>query len=313
LKVRGGYGQTFRAPDMFNIYGRSDGFEFVPDFSKPGCFDGSTYICNSYQIASTRQADPNLKEEHGDDLGLGVIVNPLPGFQFTVDWYKIHLKDLVLTESAYDLVLKEWQCANGVLDGTSALCADVNNRVVRNGFDALERVIVQPINQSNLTRSGIDIQASYSYESAKYGAFNFNLGYSKVMKFELTRFKGDDPIDLKYGEPGSATPGNTLNFSLNWYQPLTTGKGIAAGIFVQRTGRVYNFDQSQFLEPFYDVNLSAAYQLNTRTSLRLNVNNVLNAEPQDNGSGFWPGFWAHLQTANALGRSAYVSIGYQFN
>jgi len=313
LKVRGGYGQTFRAPDMFNIYGRSDGFETVPDFSAPGCFDGSTYVCGGYQIATTRQADPNLKEEHGDDLGLGVIVNPLPGFQFTVDWYNIHIKDLVLTESAYELLLKEWQCANGALDGSSALCADVNSRVIRNGFDALERVIVQPINSSNLTRSGIDIQASYGFESEKLGAFNFNLGYSRTLKFELTRFKGDDPIDLKYGEPGSATPGNNLNFGVNWYQPLTTGKGIAAGLFVQRTGRVYNFDQSQFLEPFYDVNLSAAYQLNAKTSFRLNVNNVLNTKPQENGSGFWPGYWAHLQTANALGRSAYVSLNYSFN
>jgi outer membrane receptor protein involved in Fe transport len=313
LKVRGGYGQTFRAPDMFNIYGRSDGFEIVPDFSAPGCFDGSTYTCGGYQIASTRQADPNLKEEHGDDLGLGVIVNPLPGFQFTVDWYKIHLKDLVLTESSYDLILKEWQCANGVLDASSALCADVNNRVIRNEIDGLERVIVQPINSSDLTRSGFDIQASYSFESAKLGSFNFNLGYSRVLKFDLTRFKGDDALDLKYGEPGAATPGNNLNFGLNWYQPLTTGKGIAAGLFVQRTGRVYNFDQSQFLEPFYDVNLSAAYQLNTKTSFRLNINNLLNTKPQENGSGFWPGYWAQLQTANALGRSAYVSLNYSFN
>jgi outer membrane receptor protein involved in Fe transport len=297
---------------MFNIYGRSDGFEIVPDFSKPGCFDGSTYTCGGYQIASTRQADPNLKEEHGNDLGLGVIVNPLPGFQFTVDWYNIHLKDLVLTESSADLLLKEWRCENGQLDGSAALCADVHNRVIRNGIGEIERVIVQPINSSDLTRSGFDIQASYSFESEKLGAFNFNLGYSRVLKFDLTRFKGDDAIDLKYGEPGAATPGNNLNFSANWNQPLSTGKAIALGLAVQRTGRVSNFDQSQFLEPFYDVNLSGAYQLNAKTSFRLNVNNLLNTKPQDNGSGIWPNYWAQLQTANALGRSAYLSVGYSF-
>jgi outer membrane receptor protein involved in Fe transport len=29
LKLRGGYSQTFRAPDMFNIYGQSEGFATV--------------------------------------------------------------------------------------------------------------------------------------------------------------------------------------------------------------------------------------------------------------------------------------------
>jgi len=321
LKVRGGYGQTFRAPDMFNIYGQSSGFEVVPDFSAttdgtlngPPCFDGSTYVCGGFQIASTRQADPRLKEEHGDDLGLGIILNPIPGFQMTADWYSIHLKDLVLTEASFDLLLKEWQCNNDVLETGSALCADVRSRVIRNGAREIERVIIRPINQSKLTRSGIDIQASYDYESAKLGAFHFNLGYSKVLKFELTRFAGDDSIDLTYGEPGASTPANSLNAGLSWFNPLTTGKAIAAGIFVQRSGRVYNFDHTQFLEPFYDVNLSAAYQMNTRTSLRLNVNNVLNTKPQDNGGGIWPYYWAHLQSANALGRSAYVSLSHSFN
>jgi len=317
LKVRGGYGQTFRAPDMFNLYGRSDGFEFVPDYSAEGCFDGTTYICRGFQVSSSRQADLGLTEEHGDDLGLGIILNPFPGFQMTVDWYTIHLKDLVATENSSDLLLKEWQCNNDVLDGSSQLCADIRSRVIRAdlGPDVvgpIEQLIIRPINQSKLTRSGIDIQASYSIESEKLGAFNFNLGYSKVLKYELTSFAGDDALDLKYGYPGQATPGNNMNFGLSWSQPLTTGKAIAAGLFVQRTGRVYNFDQTQFMEPFYDVNLSAAYQLNAKTSLRLNVNNLLNAEPQLNGSGFWPGYWEHLQTANALGRSAYLSFGYSF-
>ena len=255
LKVRGGYGQTFRAPDMFNIYGETDAFEFVPDYLTPGCFDGTNYFCGYNQVASTRRADPGLSEEHGDDIGLGIIFNPIPNFTVSIDWYRIKLKDLVITESSADLVLKEWQCANGVLDGSSMLCADVNSRVIRNGFGAIERVIVQPINQDSLTQQGIDMAASYSFESAKLGAFTAGISYSKMLKFELNRFSGDEALDLKYGEPGGSTPANGLGASFTWYQPLTTGKAISAGLFVQRQGRIKNYDHSQFLEPFYDVNL----------------------------------------------------------
>lgn len=313
LKIRGGYGQTFRAPDMFNIYGRSDGFEYVPDLSAPGCYDGTSYVCGFTQVASTRQADPSLREEHGDDLGLGIIFNPITNFTLTADWYRIKLKDLVITESAFDLVQKEWQCNTGVLDSNSLLCADIYDRVVRNDFDAIERVIVQPINQSSLTRQGIDIRANYSFESAKLGQFNFGLNYSKVLKFNLTRFAGDEPLDLEYGEPGASQPANGLGASLSWYQPLTTGKAISAGLFLQRTGRVKNYDHSQFMGPFYDVNLTVGYQMDTKTQLRFTVNNLLGAKPEDNGSGFWPGFWQHLQLDKAMGRSFYLSVGHSFN
>ncbi len=311
LKIRGGYGQTFRAPDMFNIYGETDAFEFVPDYSQPGCFDGVNYSCGFTQVASTRRADPNLTEEHGDDIGLGAIFNPLPNFTVTLDWYRIKLKDLVITESSADLMLKEWQCDNGVLDGSSQLCADVQSRVIRNGFGAVERVIVQPINQDNLTRQGIDLRAQYRFESEDLGAFTFDLGYSKVLKFELKRFEGDEPLDLKYGEPGASQPGDGLSAGLSWYQPLTTGKAVSAGVFVQRQGRVKNFDHSQFLEPFYDVNLTVGYQLNTKTQARFTVNNLLDADPVPNGSNIWPGYWAHLQSA--FGRSFAISIGHSFN
>lgn len=313
LKVRGGYGQTFRAPDMFNLYGVSEGFTFVPDLSAPGCDGGTGPNCQFYQVAETRQADTGLKEEHGDDLGLGVIFNPVPNLVITADWYRIKLKDLVITESAYDVVLKEYQCNTGVIDANSQLCQDIYSRVDRNNFGVIEHVTVEPINQSNLTRSGIDIRAQYSFESAKLGQFSASVAWSGIMKFDLTRFAGDEPIDLKYGEPGASQPGNSLAASFTWFNPLTTGKAVSAGIFVQRTGRVYNYDHTQFMEPFYDVNLTAGYQMDTRTQLRFSVNNLLNTMPDKNGSGFWPGYWAHLQTSNALGRSFYLSLSKSFN
>lgn len=311
LKIRGGYGQTFRAPDMFNIYGETDAFEFVPDYSAPGCFDGTNYICGGFQVASTRRADPGLSEEHGDDIGLGMIFNPIPNFTVSIDWYRIKLKDLVVTESSAELLLKEWQCDNGVLDGSSQLCDDVHSRVIRNGFGAVERVIVQPINQDNLTQQGIDMAAQYRFESARLGQFTAGIGYSKVLKFKLNRFAGDEPIDLKYGEPGASTPGNRMSASLTWFQPLTTNRAISAGLFVQRQGRVKNFDHSQFLEPFYDVNLTVGYQLNARTQARFEIDNLLNADPVPNGSNVWPGYWAHMQ--DAFGRSFVLSISHSFN
>jgi iron complex outermembrane recepter protein len=313
LKLRGGYSQTFRAPDMFNIYGQSEGFTTVADFSAPGCFDGETYVCGFTTVATTRQPDTSLTEEHGDDIGFGFIWQPVTNFMFSADWYRIELQDLVVTETAYDTLLREWQCDNGELDGSSQLCADVRSRVQRNGFGAVELVITQPINQDSAEREGVDVRASYTFESERLGLFSADLSFSKVLKFDLNQFAGDETIDLRYGWIGQATPENSLALTLAWDNPLSAGKAVGAALFMQRNDGIYNFSQTQFMEPMYNVNLTGRYQFSARAEVSLIVNNLLYTSPKDNGGGLWPYFWPQLQTSSALGRAAYVSLRYSFD
>jgi iron complex outermembrane receptor protein len=313
LKLRGGYSQTFRAPDMFNIYGQSDAYSTIADFSAPGCFDGETYVCGFQTVSTTRRPDTSLTEEHGDDLGFGVIWQPVTNFMLTADWYRIKLYDLVVTDSAYDTLLREWQCDHGVLESSSQLCADTRSRITRNGFGAVEHVTIQPINQDSIEREGVDLRASFTYESERFGAFSSSLSYSKVLKYELSQFSGDAPVNLRYGWIGQATPENSLAVTLGWDNPLTTGKSVGATLFMQRDDGIYNFSQTQFMEPMYTVNMTARYQFSARAEASLIVNNLLYTSPQDNGGGLWPYYWPQLQNGAALGRSAYVSLRYSFN
>ena len=165
-----------------------------------------------------------LTEEHGDDCGFGFIWQPVTNFMLTADWYQIELNDLVVTETAYDTLLREWQCDNGVLDGSSQLCADVRNRITRNGFGAVEQVTIQPINQDSVEREGVDLRASYRYESERFGAFSSSLSYSKVLKYELNRFAGDESVNLRYGWIGQATPENSLALTRELGQPALDGQ-----------------------------------------------------------------------------------------
>jgi outer membrane receptor protein involved in Fe transport len=313
LKLRGGYSQTFRAPDMFNIYGQSDAFSTIADFSAPGCFDGETYVCGFQTVATTRRPDTGLTEEYGDDLGFGFIWQPVTNFMLTADWYHIELNDLVVTETAYDTLLREWQCDNGVLDTSSQLCADVRSRITRNGFGAVEHVTIQPINQDSIEREGIDLRASFEYESERFGSFSSSLSFSKVLKFDLNQFEGDDTLDLRYGFVGQAAPENSLAVSLGWNNPLSAGKAVGASLFVQRDDGIYNFSQTQFMEPIYSTTLTGRYQFNARAEASLIINNLVYTSPQDNGSGIWPYYWPQLQNGAALGRSAYLSLRYSFD
>ncbi len=313
LKFRGGYSQTFRAPDMFNIYGQSDAFSTVADFSAPGCFDGEVYVCGFTSVATTRVPDTELTEEYGDDYGFGIIWQPVTNFMLTADWYRIELNDMVVTESAYDTLLREWQCDNDVLDGSSQLCADVRDRITRNGFGAVEHVTVQPINQDSMEREGVDLRAEFSWESEKFGMFTSSLSYSKVLKHELNRFEGDETINLRYGWLGQSTPENSMSATLGWTNPISAGKAVGATLYLQRDGGIYNFSQTQFMEAMYNVNLTARYQFSPKAEVGLTVQNLLYSSPQDNGGGLWPYYWPHLQNASALGRAGFVSLRYSFD
>jgi iron complex outermembrane receptor protein len=313
LKVRGGYSQTFRAPDMFNLYGESDAFQTVADFSAPGCFDGETYVCGFSSISTTRRPDIGLTEEHGNDYGIGLIWQPATHFSATVDWYRINLEDLVVTESAYDLLLREWQCDNGVIESSSQLCADVRSRITRNGFGAVEHVTVQPLNQDSMEREGVDLRANFTYESEKLGQFSASLFYSKVLKFELNSFEGDQSVDLRHGWQGQSTPENSMSVTLGWSNPISAGKAVGLNLYLHRSGGIYNFSQTQFLKPVYDANLTAQYQFSAKGAVSLTLDNLLHTTPQDNGSGIWPYYWPHLQNGSALGRAAYLSLSYSFD
>ncbi len=165
----------------------------------------------------------------------GIIWQPVTNFAATLDWYRINLEDLVVTESAYDLLLREWQCDNGVLEGSSQLCADVRSRITRNGFGAVEHVTVQPLNQDSMEREGVDLRANFTYESEKLGQFSASLFYSKVLKFELNSFEGDEAIDLRYGWQGQSTPENAMSVTLGWNNPISAGK--ACGCVAVRAPR----------------------------------------------------------------------------
>lgn len=312
LKIRGGYSQTFRAPDMFNLYGRSEAFQTVADFSAPGCFDGETFICNLTTVGSTREPDVGLTEEHGDDIGFGFIWQPVTNFGVTVDWYRINLKDLVVTESANDMLLREWQCNNGELEGSAQLCADIIGRIERNAFGAVEHITVQPINQDDMKQEGIDVRADFTFESEKLGTFATRLSYSKVLKFEMQGFEGDAPIDLRYGWVGQSTPENSMSLSVGWENLISAGKSVGATLFVQRMDGIYNFSQTQFMKPMYTANLTGTYQFNAKTRATLGLQNLLYTSPQDNDSGIWPYFWPQLQGASAVGRTVFLTLNHSF-
>ena len=311
LKFRGSYAQTFRAPDMFNIYGESTGYQVVADLLGGDCFDGENFTgtCPAYSVVSTRRGRTDLEEEQGKDMGLGLIFTPTNNVSVALDWYKVRLNDLVVTESAYGLMESEWRCSTGALSSDSRFCQDVGNRVVRDAAGRVESIVIEPQNHAYTELEGLDATVGARFESVQYGNFGVQMKYVNTLGYEWLQFEGDEPIDMRTGLPGQSTPATRTNLTFSWSNPLTAFEAVGGSLFIQRQGRVDNFTGTNAMEPYYTANLSAFYQASARMNVGLTVRNLTNAMPiTDEASPRWPYYWTHLQ--HPMGRSLNLSFSY---
>lgn len=313
VMFRGGVSQSFRAPDMFNIYGESTGFTVVSDLVNGNCWDGETFSggCPSYQVESTRRGRDDLEEEKGKDYSFGVVFSPFDGVNLSADWWKVRLEDLVLSGSSFDLMNGEWQCETGVRDSNSAFCQDVANRVIRDATGRVSSVIIEPQNSEFRELEGFDLRANLSWQHEQLGQFGAGLNYTNTLSHEWQVFAGDEVFDLRGGQPGQSLPVTNTNLNVGWSNALTGFKTVGANLFVQRAGRMENFAQTKDLEPFYTANFTAFYRHDARTQVQLAVRNLTDAKPQTDATNpRWPYYWQHQQAGAAFGRNISLTVSY---
>ena len=107
----------------------------------------------SFPYFQVQMGNPDLKPEKADTTGIGIVYQPgwLPGFQSSIDYYRIDTKDAIASVTYQYTLL---QC---FANPASPYCANVTRQA--NG--TLDAIILRPQNQAELLAKGIDIEASY--------------------------------------------------------------------------------------------------------------------------------------------------------
>jgi len=111
----------------------------------------------SYTITSNTGGNINLKPEIGDTLTAGVVWAPtyawLDGFQASVDWYEIDVKDRVGSLGAQRIV-------DDCFAGTTELC----QYIFRDASGQIGRVLNVNLNVAAALTSGVDVEMRYDFE-----------------------------------------------------------------------------------------------------------------------------------------------------
>jgi iron complex outermembrane receptor protein len=325
LSVRGTWGKGFRAPSISEsgtsgiAFGEGNGFDPV---LCPGGVENvkGTYnaLC-SYPIVGVQPPDPALKAVTSTNATFGVIFEPTPAFNISVDWYRIQLNNDIVSSSAigslgnFTSLVRGSQtslpvCTNTpTTPGTACTTANVLTPV---GVPAY--LNFPYLNAGTTKTSGIDIDMRGLFDLGAIGRLSGDLQYTYISQYEIVA--GGQTFDVAGTHGPSGISGDTGNPKQRAVATVTWDKGPATATLTANYTGSYTLDDptegftclsaiadsgnsyggaisgalttlpSQWAQyctvhHFTSYNLYGKYAVNDHFSMHLSVRNLLNTEP----------------------------------
>ncbi len=199
LMFRASWGESFRAPSAFDLYGGGgESFPVATDPCRSNTLGGGGTAWNNVnniaactaagltgpngfgtvqdnsQIRSLVGGDPSLKPEFGENLTYGFVYSPsfAEGLDLTLDYWEVELNDVQTTLTANVTM-------NRCL-GTGGQELDVGfcDKVERTASGSVATVRTGRINIAEFRAAGIDFGAVYRWDAGEWGNFRFGLDTS---------------------------------------------------------------------------------------------------------------------------------------
>lgn len=272
---------------------------------------GQPWVNCTARTASTgfvSGGNPTLNEERGRSLTLGVVFEPsfLPGFNATVDYYRIRVRNLIAALGAQTIINLCYQNASGI---NNAFCSTVN-RDPATGLFVQPAVISGGVNFAAQRTNGIDIDLSYRR--------SFDNGHRMEIRAIATRVRElDNFIDptqpqlpnrqlSELGDPKWAANFSFRydfgNWDLRWdtrylgrqtigtYEAQNSFTGLCTAFYVTNIGCTLNsittlpplnadqFDRVYYPDVFYH-DIRVQFDVSNRFRFYAGVNNLFDRQP----------------------------------
>ena len=193
LLLRGSWSQGFRIPSVSEFFlGNSDSF---PGLSDPcagkagtprpaGCATGTVVQPNG-QIKTTIGGNALLTPERSISRTGGFVYNPawLPGFDFSMDYWKIELLNAVSVIGGQVIL-------NGCYAGNAAYCKLITRGTGPQGnsssASSITDIVNTNVNIGGIKVEGIDLSTHYKFPSTSAGDFKLGLDWTFTKSYVLT-------------------------------------------------------------------------------------------------------------------------------
>lgn len=184
LMVRANWSQGFRAPSIAELFtGVADNFPQLSDpcnnvnfgslsaAQQQACIaqgvPNGGYDQGNPQIRTSVGGNPNLQPETAVTRTIGLVYSPsyLPGFDLSLDWWKIHLGNIVSTVGAQTILDNCVQSLN-----TDTTTCQLFNR---NSDGSIANLLDASINAGFSDTEGYDLTINYVLPENQFGRFSF--------------------------------------------------------------------------------------------------------------------------------------------
>ena len=319
--------RDIRAPNLNELYqaGSSNTDAVSNPFGSGSGPNGGNYGA-SISYSALNLGNPNLRAEKADSLNIGGVFSPrfLPGFNLSVDYFRIDIDDAIDTLSAQDIINR---CFEGRAEYCAAITQDPNSA---------PRILIrsQPFNFARKLARGVDIDASYRLPldrifTGQEGNFTLRgVATRYIENISDAGIPGVPPIDTTGVNGGQgSTPSWIYRVSAGYDAPgfsiTAVGRGVSAGKYVANgiecltncpvtttTSQFQTYDNNRVSGVFYaDLNLTAKVTMGgTDGQVFLNVTNLFDR---------WPillpetGLAANSTYSDLLGRAFRVGVRFE--
>jgi iron complex outermembrane receptor protein len=338
FRIRGGYNRAVRAPHVLELFSPQN---VVLDGTQDPCA-GLTLAANAAKVAQCMSAfkltqaqvlaieknpanqyngqiggNPNLDPETADTYTLGVVYQPsfLPGFNVSVDWFDIKVKDFIGGIGADTII-------NRCVDTQDPFFCNLVHRDAQGSLFLSNQGFVTDttLNTGALRTKGFDINASYRTDLENIGLENMggiSMNFVGTWLDELAtqNLPGDDYFDCAgyYGTICSVTGGLSSpnpewrhKARLTWTTPFEYGdwfKDFSLSLQwrhfnkvtldayskdpqLNNAGLQYATDKTLGARDYFD--LTASWTMRDNLNFRAGVNNLFDKDPPLNGSSNCP-------------------------
>jgi iron complex outermembrane receptor protein len=266
LKLRASYSQSFKAPDLGQLY-----------TSRTIAFTSTTYTDPlrptdpATQLRIITGGNPLLQPENGKIWYGGAVLDfekmlkPLKGLTLSVDWFNFTIKDVITSYTS-----------------PNTLFVYFPNRVIRDnsgGYPGpIQYLEATPNNVAGYYYRGLDIGLDYTLRGTRLGDFNFGVQATRINYYGYDSGLGGGPINYvgTYN-----TPRWTANAQIGWrYRKYgATISSIYKGPYKNDGYTLTTWGEN----PIAKINLSLSYEGPWRTKFIVAVDNLLDKNPPVNG------------------------------
>lgn len=298
IRLRVTRSRDIRAPNLNDLFqggtANSDSIR-NPIFTANGANGPATFAYSGFVTGN-----PNLDAEKADSWNAGVVLSPrfLPGFNLSVDYFRIDLKQAITTFSAQQIADLCY------LQSQQAFCDAISDDPIRSTPGQPYKLIrSQPFNAASQLVKGIDIDGSYRLPLDDL----FASSQGSITLRGIATHYIDNLLDN--GVPGTvvlnsagvnggqgSTPSWIFRFSAGYDSPsfsiTAVGRGVSAGKYVANgiecstacpadNPNFFTYDSNRVSGAFYaDLNLTQKVSMGqTDAQLFLNITNVFDREP----------------------------------